>query len=87
MIGFERMGFRFNSKLEAESLNDPVGQILIFKNHFIPGMPVTENIMDAIYKSKKTIVLMSKNFLKSMWGQFELQQAINRAILQVCLSC
>ncbi|XP_060571444.1 interleukin-1 receptor accessory protein-like 1-B [Ruditapes philippinarum] len=49
---------------------------------FTPGVAVAENIMDAIYKSRKTIVLMSENFLKSMWGQFELQQAHNRAILQ-----
>lgn len=47
---------------------------------FVPGMAIAENIMDAVYKSRKTIVVMSKNFLKSMWGQFELQQAHNRAI-------
>lgn len=49
---------------------------------FVPGMAIAENIMDSIYKSRKTIVLMSKNFLKSMWGQFELQQAHNKAIAQ-----
>jgi len=50
-------------------------------------MPVTENIMESIYRSKKTIVLMSNNFLRSMWGQFELQQAHNRAIIQVSTTC
>ncbi|KAK3083134.1 hypothetical protein FSP39_014872 [Pinctada imbricata] len=49
---------------------------------FVPGMAIAENIMDSIYKSRKTIVVMSKNFLKSMWGQFELQQVHNRAITQ-----
>ncbi|XP_060084646.1 uncharacterized protein LOC132563899 [Ylistrum balloti] len=49
---------------------------------FIPGMAVAENVLDSIYKSRKTIVLMSRNFLKSMWGQFELQQAHNKAIAQ-----
>lgn len=46
-------------------------------------MAIAENIMDSIYKSRKTVVIMSKNFLKSMWAQFELQQAHNRAIAQV----
>lgn len=49
---------------------------------FVPGMAIAENVMDSIYKSRKTVVVMSKNFLKSMWGQFELQQAHNRAISQ-----
>ena len=47
------------------------------------GMAVAENIIDAIYKSRRTLVVMSNNFLKSMWGQFELQQAHNRAMSQV----
>ena len=52
--------------------------------HFA-GMATSENIVDAIYTSRKTIVLMSKHFLKSTWGQFELQQAHYRAIAQVNL--
>ncbi|XP_064646930.1 interleukin-18 receptor 1-like isoform X2 [Lineus longissimus] len=47
---------------------------------FMPGMPVVENIMEAIYKSKRTIVIMSKNFLKSVWGAFELEQVQHRLI-------
>jgi len=33
-------------------------------------MAIAENVMDSIYKSRKTVFVMSKNFLKSMWGQF-----------------
>ena len=47
------------------------------------GMGIPENVINAIYKSRKTIIVMSKNFLKSMWGQYELQQAHNKAIVKV----
>ncbi|XP_053386390.1 interleukin-18 receptor accessory protein-like isoform X2 [Mercenaria mercenaria] len=63
-------------------LSDQGYEVCIDFKDFTPGMAIAENIMDAIYRSHKTIVLMSKNFLKSMWGQFELQQAHNRAIMQ-----
>ncbi|XP_062579626.1 interleukin-1 receptor accessory protein-like 1-B [Saccostrea cucullata] len=49
---------------------------------FVPGMAIAENVLDAVYKSRKTIIVMSKNFLKSMWGQYELQQAHNKAIVK-----
>ncbi|XP_052813820.1 interleukin-1 receptor accessory protein-like [Mya arenaria] len=65
------------SKLDAMGYN-----VCIDFKDFMPGLPIAENIMDSIYKSKKTIVLMSGNFLKSMWGQFELQQVHQRAVLQ-----
>ena len=46
-------------------------------------MAISENILEAIYKSRKVIVVLSQNFLRSMWGQFELSQALNRAVIQV----
>lgn len=46
-------------------------------------MAIAENVLDAVYKSRKTVIVMSKNFLKSMWGQYELQQAHNKAIVKV----
>ncbi|XP_048775819.2 interleukin-1 receptor accessory protein-like 1 [Ostrea edulis] len=49
---------------------------------FVPGMAIAENVLDAVYKSRKTVIVMSKNFLKSMWGQYELQQAHNKAIVK-----
>ena len=50
-------------------------------------MAISENILDAIYKSRKVIVVLSQNFMKSMWGQFELSQALNRAVIQVIGLC
>lgn len=36
--------------------------------NYIKGMAIAENVLDAVYKSRKTIIVMSKNFLKSMWA-------------------
>ncbi|XP_021351214.1 uncharacterized protein LOC110448980 [Mizuhopecten yessoensis] len=69
------------TKLFKQLLNMGYNVNIDFKD-FVPGMAIAENVMDSIYKSRKTIVLMSRNFLKSMWGQFELQQAHNKAIAQ-----
>ncbi|KAJ8306681.1 hypothetical protein KUTeg_015722 [Tegillarca granosa] len=33
------------------------------------GVDVSENILTGIYASRKTIVVMSENFLRSVWGQ------------------
>lgn len=49
---------------------------------FVPGTEISENILNSIYKSKKTIVVLSKYFLNSVWGQFELQQAHYKAMTQ-----
>lgn len=65
-----------------QKLVDQGYQVCIDFKDFTPGNDVAENIMDAVYKSRKTIVLLSKSFLRSMWGQFELQQAHNRAVMQ-----
>lgn len=69
------------NKLFKELLSMGYNINIDFKD-FVPGMAIAENVIDSIYKSRKTIVLMSKNFLRSMWGQFELQQAHNKAIAQ-----
>lgn len=63
--------------LEAEGY-----KVYIDFKDFVPGMAIAENVLDAVYKSRKTIIVMSKNFLKSMWGQYELQQAHNKAIVK-----
>ncbi|KAH3718771.1 hypothetical protein DPMN_061578, partial [Dreissena polymorpha] len=57
-------------------------RVCIDYKDFTPGLPIADNILDSIYRSRKTLVLLSRNFLRSMWGQFELQQALHRAVSQ-----
>nr|XP_011420696.2 toll-like receptor 4 [Crassostrea gigas] len=43
---------------------------------FIPGKFISRNIVSAIHSSKKTIVFMSRAYLKSDWCKYELRMAI-----------
>jgi hypothetical protein len=40
---------------------------------FLPGTPIGENIIQAIDSSRKVIFVITKNFLQSDWGSYELE--------------
>ena len=42
---------------------------------FIPGLDIAENITNAIHKSRRTVCILSKNFIKSHWCMYELNMA------------
>lgn len=50
-------------------------KLCIDKREFIPGLFITDNILHAITSSRKTVVLLSRAFLKSKWCMYELNMA------------
>ncbi|XP_064611289.1 toll-like receptor 4 [Liolophura sinensis] len=50
-------------------------KLCIDKRDFIPGLYVTDNILHAIQNSKKTVVFLSRKFLKSKWCIYEMNMA------------
>ncbi|XP_064612856.1 toll-like receptor 4 isoform X2 [Liolophura sinensis] len=50
-------------------------KLCIDKREFIPGLFITDNILHAITTSRKTVVLLSRAFLKSKWCMYELNMA------------
>ena len=50
-------------------------RLCLHERDFMPGATIEENILRAIDSSRKTIVVLSKNFLQSKWCEFELQMA------------
>ena len=60
---------------EVDTMDQPRFRLCIHDRDFIPGEAIEENIWKAIESSRKTIVVLSKNFLKSAWCEFELQIA------------
>ena len=60
---------------EVDTIDQSRFRLCIHDRDFIPGEAIEENILKAIESSRKTIVVLSKNFLKSAWCEFELQIA------------
>ncbi|KAJ8306688.1 hypothetical protein KUTeg_015729 [Tegillarca granosa] len=78
-ISYSRDDYEWVKTLFLQLKSEGFAVCVDFKD-FVPGEEVSENIMNAIYKSRKTIVVMSTNFLNSVWGQFEMQQALCKSI-------
>ncbi|XP_071109000.1 toll-like receptor 4 [Haliotis cracherodii] len=57
-------------------------RMCIHHRDFLPGEPIASNIVNAIDKSRKTLIVLSPAFLKSDWCVFEyhiaLQSRVNR---------
>ncbi|XP_067661408.1 toll-like receptor 4 [Haliotis asinina] len=46
----------------------------------LPGAPISENIIDGIRRSRKTVLLLSQAFLKKKWCRYELHMANMEAV-------
>ncbi|XP_064616279.1 toll-like receptor 4 [Liolophura sinensis] len=55
-------------------------KLCVDKRDFIPGLYVTDNILHAIQNSRKTVVFLSRKFLKSKWCVYEMNMARMEAI-------
>ena len=50
-------------------------RICLHHRDFTLGVPIEENIVNAIAKSRKTILIITKKFVQSTWCQFEVRMA------------
>ena len=50
-------------------------RLCIHLRDFVPGESINDNITNSILNSYKTVVFLSKGYLKSEWCQYEFQQA------------
>lgn len=50
-------------------------RLCLHHRDFEPGRPIIDNIIDGIYSSRKTICLITRNYLKSNWCSSEIQVA------------
>ncbi|XP_061181210.1 toll-like receptor 4 [Saccostrea echinata] len=50
--------------------------VCVHYRDFTPGKSISKNIVSAVHTSKKTIVFMSRAYLKSHWCNYELRMAV-----------
>ncbi|XDV35197.1 hypothetical protein PO909_005191 [Leuciscus waleckii] len=50
-------------------------RLCLHHRDFEPGKAIIDNIMDGIYNSRKTVCLITHNYLKSVWCSHEIQVA------------
>ena len=50
-------------------------KLCLHQRDFLPGNAIADNITEAINKSRKTIIILSKGYLKSKWCSFEYNMA------------
>ena len=50
---------------------------------FTPGVPITENIIEAIVESKVTILVLTPSFIESEWCKYESRHALGVS-LETC---
>ncbi|XP_065143519.1 toll-like receptor 22 [Paramisgurnus dabryanus] len=62
-------------KLLPELEGDQGWKLCLHHRDFEPGKPIMDNIIDGIYSSRKTICVITRNYLKSNWCSSEVQVA------------
>ena len=70
-----------NSILVPELENgDPQYRICLHYRDWVAGGLIQSQIMDSVQNSRRTIVILSTNFIESVWGQMEFRAAHQQAL-------
>lgn len=59
---------------------DPKYRVCLHYRDWIPGEYIQEQILTSVKASRRTIVVLSKNFVESVWGQLEFKAAHSQAL-------
>merc|ERR1712062_68283 len=77
-ISYANPDAEFAEGILCPTLEKEEFKCLIHVRDFLPGLPITEQISNAIDSSTVTLIVLSKHFLESTWGQHEFSLAQRR---------
>ncbi|XP_063042888.1 toll-like receptor 13 [Engraulis encrasicolus] len=61
-----------------EQRGPPLLRLCLHSRDFQPGKDVVQNITDSLYRSRRTLCLVSRHFLRSSWCSLEMRLATQR---------
>ncbi|XP_053388056.1 toll-like receptor 4 [Mercenaria mercenaria] len=74
-ISYANEDLRFILDLIIPKLEENEMKLCLHERDFLPGNNIADNILEAIRNSRKTVVILSKEFLKSKWCLYEFNMA------------
>ncbi|XP_069114127.1 toll-like receptor 4 [Argopecten irradians] len=75
-ISYSSDDFKFVRNELLRNLEGNKGlRLCLHQRDFVPGNEIAQNITNAIHQSRKTVIMLSKNYLNSYWCMFEFNMA------------
>ncbi|KAG7174382.1 toll-like receptor Toll2-like 2 [Homarus americanus] len=81
-ISYSHKDEEFVNKILVPGLEcgDPKYRVCLHYRDWIPGEYIQNQIMQSVEASRRTIVVLSSNFIESVWGQLEFKAAHSQAL-------
>lgn len=64
--------------MEMMNKLEPPYRLCIHERDWLVGYPISQHIVSSVLHSRKTVILLSSNFLQSIWFQVEFRVAFNQ---------
>ena len=80
VISYQDESFVNDILVPGLETGDPAYKVCLHYRDWVPGEFIEEQIMKSVKASRRTIVVFSKNFLESVWGQMEFKAAHKQAL-------
>ena len=78
-VSYNRSDYQWVDEVLQPKLEDELGlRLCLHHRDFRLGEVITEQIIESVQSSKKTLFVLSKSFLASTWCHFEIQMAQSR---------
>ena len=78
-VSYNRSDYQWVDEVLQPKLEDELGlRLCLHHRDFRLGEVITEQIIESVQSSKKTLFILSKSFLASTWCHFEIQMAQSR---------